>query len=256
MNVTKTRRMLGMLMVMSLAPAACEKEPAPNGPASPAPPEKKEQPATATPGEAEGQPAHGEMPARPSADTNESDHAGHEHKGPSHAHAAASTPTAEGDALPLAGLGMNLPAGWLPQPAAGGASVAKAVFALPPAEGDTSGALLRITHFPAMKGMDDSNINRWLSLVRHPSGRASTRDDAKITVTKLPGAQLTVLDITGTVGAHAKSPGAGVPDQRMIAVILDHPKGPHFVKVIGGVATMQRWEAAIDAFMKSAKVQP
>ena len=39
----------------------------------------------------------------------------------------------------------------------------------------------------------------------------------------------------------------------MIAAIVDHPQGPHFVKITGGVATMKRWEESIDAFLKSAQ---
>jgi hypothetical protein len=40
----------------------------------------------------------------------------------------------------------------------------------------------------------------------------------------------------------------------MIAAIVDHPKGPHFVKATGGIPSMKQAEEAIFAFLKSAKV--
>ena len=48
--------------------------------------------------------------------------------------------------------------------------------------------------------------------------------------------------------------GEAKPNHRLIAAIVDHPKGPHFVKASGSVECMKRWEASILAFLESAQV--
>jgi hypothetical protein len=48
----------------------------------------------------------------------------------------------------------------------------------------------------------------------------------------------------------------GKPDHRMIAAIIDHPKGPHFVVVAGPIEAMKTWEADIMKFLKSGTVVP
>jgi len=45
------------------------------------------------------------------------------------------------------------------------------------------------------------------------------------------------------------------PNQKMIAAIVNHPKGPHYVVSTGPTASMEKWAAQIDAFLKSAKVE-
>jgi len=40
----------------------------------------------------------------------------------------------------------------------------------------------------------------------------------------------------------------------MIAAIVDHPKGPHFIVVAGPTESMKTWEADIMKFLKSPEV--
>ncbi len=165
----------------------------------------------------------------------------------------ASSPLAAETPLKLTGLTMTIPAGWIPQPVAPRPMAAKAVYHLPKAEGDDEDGTLRVTHFPGMKqmkNMEQANIERWLSQVKRPDGTPATRDDARISTVDVSGVRLTVVDVSGLVKTTTHA--APKPNSRMIAAILAHPNGPHFVIAAGGTRTMQRWEGMIDAFLKSA----
>lgn len=160
---------------------------------------------------------------------------------------------AEDTALALTGLTMTAPAGWLIDPITPGPHAAKAAYRLPSAGGDSADATIRITHYPRMKGKDDANINRWIGQVHRSDGAPSTRDDAKINVSEAKGIKRTIVELSGSVRATMRS--TPTSNGRMIAVILDHAKGPHFIVVAGGAKTIDKWDAAIRAFLDSAKVK-
>ena len=159
-----------------------------------------------------------------------------------------------GAKLVLTGLTMSIPDGWIQETAKPGPMAAKAVFKLSGVEGDPTGGFVRITHFPGMKGMDKQNIDRWISQVRQPNGQPSTRENGKLTVTDQGAVRLTVVDITGSLNTSMGAQTEGKPNHRLIAAIVDHPQGPHFVKASGSVACMKKWEASILAFLESAQV--
>ena len=176
--------------------------------------------------------------------------------GPSKSRAPATNQSAKGAGakLELTGLTMSVPVGWIQETAKPGPMSPKAVFKLPGVEGDPTGGFVRITHFPGMKGKDKLNIDRWISQVRQPNGQPSTRENGKLTVTDQGAVRLTVVDISGLVNTSMGAQTEGKPNHRLIAAIVDHPKGPHFVKASGGVACMKKWEASILAFLESARV--
>ena len=160
--------------------------------------------------------------------------------------------------LSLTGLTMTPPAAWVRESVSAGPLAPKAAFSLPPVEGDPHKCTLRITHYPNMKGMpgiDDMNINRWLRQVTKADGSPHTRDQAKIEVSEFGHVRLTILDLSGTVSTGMGPAASKLPGHRMIAAIVDHPRGPHFVKVVGGLPTIKKWRDAILTFLKSAKTQ-
>lgn len=130
---------------------------------------------------------------------------------------------------------------------------AKAVFRLPHAKGDDEDAEVRVTYFPRMKGMDDNNIQRWLGQVKHPDGSSYTRDQADVSVVETGNVRVTMLDMSGTVSATMRAEPKA--NHRMIAAIIDHPVGPHFVVAAGPEATMAKWHDEIVTFIKSASVK-
>jgi hypothetical protein len=153
----------------------------------------------------------------------------------------------------LDGLKLTAPAGWLRDPIQPGPRAAQAAFVLPKSDGESADGTIRITHYPKMKGMDEANIKRWIGQVQRSDGAPSTRDDAKISVSETGKLKRTVVELAGSVRATMRA--KPVANARMIAVILDHAKGPHFIVVAGGVKTIEKWEASVRAFLDSATVE-
>ena len=153
----------------------------------------------------------------------------------------------------LDGITLKVPQGWIyevPRVNQRMPSMSpKAVFTLAPVEGDSDNVYVRVTHFPQMRVPDETNLQRWYSMLRQPDGRpteaASTAErfdvgDVKVVLADIPG------DIT--VGGRTKT------GWRMLGAIVKHEKGPHFVKVVGPTRSVEHWKASVVAYLKSAKV--
>lgn len=255
MNMVRHMVALALSVAVLAVFSACDRQDTVSEPAKPAPEPTKPAAKPAQPAATPTEPAP--KPAKPTpAKSTPVPTTAPEKKGETAAPAPAGTPakaTSTGAQLVLTGLTMTAPEGWVAEPAKPGSSTI-AVYRLPKAEVDTGGCFVRITHFPKMKGMDEMNINRWLSQLKRPDGQPSTREDAKIKVQEMGPVRLTTVDLTGTVMRAKDGKGGASPDYRMIAAIVDHPEGPHFVKATGGIASMKQAEGAILAFLKSAKV--
>lgn len=68
-----------------------------------------------------------------------------------------------------------------------------------------------------------------------------------------PEKRATVALIADVADSRPTSSGSDKAEHRMIAAILDHPEGQLFVKASGPASSMNKWEASIDAFLKSTK---
>jgi hypothetical protein len=154
--------------------------------------------------------------------------------------------------LNLPGITFTIPEGWTPETVDAGPLAPQAAFKAPPADGDSAGPSIRITHYPSMKGMNEANIQRWLAQVTKADGTPFSPTEVTPTVLELGKVKLTIVDLTGTVATGMGTSAAAQADHRMIAAIVDHPQGPHFVKAVGPVKSMEKWKASVDAFLKSA----
>ena len=152
--------------------------------------------------------------------------------------------------LALTGLTMTVPTGWVRDPVEPRPMAPKAAFRIPDTGGHLEDCIVRVSHYPAMKGKDELNIRRWIGQVARPDGSRATRDDATVTVTESGDVRLTVVDVTGSVRLTMRA--EPTPNRRLIAAIVDHPQGPHFVRVSGDVQSMEQARPAIDAFLGSA----
>jgi hypothetical protein len=161
--------------------------------------------------------------------------------------------TLDGKTLKLEGVNLTLHEQWETAPMQPSPMGPIAIFKLPRAEGEPEDGSVRITHYPNMKGKDDANIDRWLKAVKQADGSPHTRESAKITTSEFGNVRLTVVDISGTVD-NSMAGGTSTSGTRMIAAIVDHPKGPHYVRATGTIKTMEKWQAEVDKFFKSAKV--
>jgi hypothetical protein len=157
--------------------------------------------------------------------------------------------------IQLTGIAVTVSPDWMVEPFQPNAmSGTVAAYRLPKVEGEADDAILKISHFPSMKGMDAENINRWLGQVFF-DGNPVTREAAKYNVEEKPGMRITTIDATGTIHTSMMGGGNAIPGQRMIAGIIDHPKGPHFVKVTGPEKTVGKWRDSVFAMISSATVK-
>jgi hypothetical protein len=167
--------------------------------------------------------------------------------------APATTKDPNGTTLELEGLSMEVPTRWVMQPVtAGGPMAPVAILQIPNDSGEPGS--VRITHFPSMKGMNEPNIQRWLMQAHKADGTGISRDDAKITDTEVGPVHLTTVDIAGTIKATMGD--VAKPNRRMIASIVDHARGPHFVVAIGDATLIGESQPAIMAFLESATQTP
>jgi len=146
------------------------------------------------------------------------------------------------------GLVLTPPADWKAFDPAGGPMGPIAAFLLPAAEGTEGDTEARLTYYPGMKQIPlETNLDRWYGQVQQPDGRP-TKEVAKVETIEAGGAKITITDMSGSI--------AGVAGQRMIAAAIEHPQGPHFLKVTGPEATLASQYDAIMQYLKSAQVQP
>jgi hypothetical protein len=193
-------------------------------------------------------PAGHPTPDKPAVDP----HAGHDH-GTADATKAPAAPAGQGGTVELTGLTMTAPASWQRENVQPSPMGPVAVFKI---KADAGECEVRITHYESMKGKDDMNINRWLGMVVMADGQPYTREKAQIKSDTVGDVKLTVVDLPGTVNASMGGPEAAIPDGRMIAAIIDHSRGPHYVRVYGPAKSMTAIEADVQAFLKSAKASP
>lgn len=162
--------------------------------------------------------------------------------------------------LTVTGVSFSVPQGWVTEdPGMNPGSPAlsrKAQFRLPKADNEPEDAEVAITHFPNMKGMDDMNLERWYGQFKQPDGRP-TAEVATKAVYALGDVTVTLVEIPGTLLSGGQMMGGAGPEKanyRQLAAIVDHPKGPHFFKLTGPAAVVERYKASAVAFLKSAKM--
>lgn len=142
-------------------------------------------------------------------------------------------------------------AGWVPVTVTSMMRVGE--FSLPKTAGDAEDASLIIYFFGGTGGTVQANIDRWLGHISQPDGRP-TKDVAKITRRLINGLSVSEFDASGTFVAEV-TPGSterhNKPGYRLRAAVVETPRGPYFVRVVGPSATVARWATEIEAFFQS-----
>jgi hypothetical protein len=158
-------------------------------------------------------------------------------------------------AQPSGRLTFTAPDGWHSRPASSGMRVAE--FILPKAAGDPEDGDLVLYFFGGQGGDVEANVNRWLGQMEQPDGKPS-KDRATRESKTINGLAVTVLDITGTYVAEVR-PGSterfNKPGFRMRTAVVQTPRGPHFVKMVGPAKTIARWNEAFAGFLASLKFE-
>ena len=155
----------------------------------------------------------------------------------------APVPNSQGD------LRVKAPEGWVSEPPSSSMRVSQ--YKLPPADGDTEAASLVVYYFGAGQGGSvDANLERWIGQMQPADSRPS-RDTSSVN-----GMKVTLLDVTGTYAGGDMGGGGGAQPKanyRMRAAVIETPKGAYFIKLVGPVKTVNRWDQAFRDFIKSAE---
>jgi hypothetical protein len=153
-----------------------------------------------------------------------------------------------------ASLKFDAPQGWVTK--APTSSMRVAEFTLPKVAGDTEDAALAIFYFGGQGGSIQANLDRWISQMTQPDGRAS-KDLARTTKLSPRGLPITLVDLTGTYVAEV-SPGSterfNKPGFRLRAAVVETGDGPYFVKLTGPEKTVAKWDEAFMGFLKSLRI--
>jgi len=154
-----------------------------------------------------------------------------------------------------AALKFDPPAGWVSRTPSSSMRVAE--YTLPRVGSDAEDADVTVYFFGSTQGGTvQANIDRWMTQMVQPDGRAS-KDVAKTTSFKTKsGLAVTLLDVSGTYVAEVR-PGSAErfnkPGFRLKAAVVETPGGPYFVRLTGPAATAAKWDAAFLAFLQSAR---
>ena len=149
-------------------------------------------------------------------------------------------------------LHLSAPKEWTVRPSSSAMRVAQ--YALPRAAGDSEDGELIVYFFGGQGGSVQANLDRWLGQMAQPDGRPSKAVATTETLT-VNGMKITVLDVSGTYVAEM-APGSPTrhnkPGFRLKAAVVETGGGPYFVKLTGPAKTVERWNTAFAAFLKSA----
>jgi hypothetical protein len=136
-------------------------------------------------------------------------------------------------------------------------SMRVAEYQLPATQGDTEPGELVVYYFGGSGGSVDANIQRWLGQMKQPDGR-DTASVAKRESRTINTLAVSLLDVSGTYVAEVR-PGStehyNKPSFRMRAAVIDTPRGPYYVKLVGPEKTVARWGDAFAAFVESMRFE-
>ena len=163
---------------------------------------------------------------------------------------ALQTPTAPGS------LKFTAPPGW--QTRAASSTMRVAEFVLPGRDAAAGSAELVIYYFGGGGGSVDANIQRWLGQMQQPDGRP-TSDVATKEAKTINGLKVALLDVSGTYVAEVR-PGAtekhNSPGFRMRTAVVETPRGPYYLKLVGPAAVVETWNKSFNEFVANLKFEP
>ena len=159
-----------------------------------------------------------------------------------------------GTPVELGGLKSTAPAAWKETPSASPMRLKQ--FTIPGKAGE---AELVIFFFGQGQGGDTAaNIDRWKKQFTPPAGK-TLEDVSKVSTLKVAGkgAKATVLDVSGTymfkAAPMAPGPGEPRPNSRMLAAVLETPKGNYYLKLTGPAKTVEAARKPFEAWVRAFK---
>lgn len=154
---------------------------------------------------------------------------------------------AQDKSVALDGLSSKVPAGWKEGEASSQFRFKQ--FTLPKAAGDKADAELIIFYFGEGGGGGvEANLTRWKGMFENGKDKVETF--------KVGNVKVTYLDIAGTYlfKPFPMAPKAEPrPEHRMLAVVFESPKGPYFIRLVGGEKTIAEHKKGFDEWLKNFK---
>lgn len=149
-------------------------------------------------------------------------------------------------------LQFKAPAEWVVEKPSSSMRVAQ--YTLPKAEGDKEDGSLVLYFFGSNQGGSvQANLERWISQMEQPDG-SSSETKAKLETFTINQLKVSTIDLAGTYRAET-APGSGVrhnnPDYRLRAAVIETPKGAYYVKLVGPIKTVNRWDKVFDEYLHS-----
>ena len=146
------------------------------------------------------------------------------------------------------GLRLRAPEAWISEQVTSNMRVSQ--YRLPHADGDTEDASLVVYYFgQGQGGSVDANLERWAGQM------GQTMEKSQKQSVTVNGLSVTLLDVTGHYSADM-APGSAEkvkPNSRLRAAVIETPNGPYFIKLVGSVKTIGRWEQEFSSYVKSAE---
>src|SRR5215204_2686801 len=147
-------------------------------------------------------------------------------------------------------LKFRVPAGWVEEERTSSMRVAQ--YRLPKAVGDTEDTSLVLYYFgQGQGGSTAANVERWVGQMKQSDGSAA---GAKQESFEANGLKVTTVDVSGTYVAET-APGSGAfhkkPAYRLLAAVVETPKGSYFVKLVGPEKTVTQWNDSFLSYVKS-----
>ena len=149
-------------------------------------------------------------------------------------------------------LQFKAPAEWVVEKPSSTMRVAQ--YKLPKAEGDNEDGSLVLYFFGSNQGGSvQANLERWISQMEQPDG-SSSETKAKLETFTINHLKVSTIDLAGTYRAET-APGSGVrhnnADYRLRAAVIETPKGAYYVKLVGPIKTVNRWDKVFDEYLHS-----
>ena len=174
--------------------------------------------------------------------------------------AAAMRPTAQAHGeqpSQPARLEFDPPAGWKAEPPAN--RMRQAQFVLPRAAGDAEDGQMILFYFGAGQGGPvQMNIDRWRGQFTTSDGGPLPDSAVQTETFEVHGLKVTVVEVHGRFAPSPMMPGAGPvepkDDYRMLAAIVETPRGTFFFKGLGPDATMQAHREAFRQMLDTLKL--
>ena len=168
-----------------------------------------------------------------------------------------SSKTLSGAQTPASATGelkFKVPDGWVPEKPSSNMRVAQ--YKLAKVEGDSDDAALVLYFFGSAQGGSVSdNIDRWVNQMQQADGKPS-KEKAKIETLTVNGLKVTTVDVSGTYTAQM-TPGSDTKhndsNQRLLAAVVETPKGNYFAELIGPEKTVSHWNQSFTDYIKSAE---